>query len=48
LPPGIGDRRRGQLPVARPDFNVVEIRGNASTRMQNSPDAASWMPPCPR
>jgi hydroxymethylbilane synthase len=33
-------RRRAQLLVARPDLNIVEIRGNVSTRMQKVADRA--------
>jgi hydroxymethylbilane synthase len=33
-------RRKAQLLVARPDLNVVEIRGNVSTRMQKIADRA--------
>ena len=33
-------RRKAQLLVARPDLNVVEIRGNVSTRMQKVADRA--------
>jgi len=33
-------RRKAQLLVARPDLNIVEIRGNVSTRMQKVADRA--------
>ncbi|MSU59807.1 MAG: hydroxymethylbilane synthase [Pedosphaera sp.] len=33
-------RRKAQLLVARPDLNVVEIRGNVTTRMQKVADRA--------
>lgn len=33
-------RRKAQLLVARPDFNIVEIRGNVATRMQKVADRA--------
>src|ERR1039458_2249206 len=33
-------RRKEQLLAARPDFNVVEIRGNVTTRMQKVADRA--------
>lgn len=33
-------RRKAQLLVARPDLNIVEIRGNVSTRMQKVVDRA--------
>jgi len=33
-------RRKAQLLIARPDLNIVEIRGNVSTRMQKVADRA--------
>jgi len=45
FPPGAtiatsSTRRAAQLKLARPDFNIVEIRGNVTTRMQKVADRA--------